>query len=52
MNVFDVMLYFVFCGMNSNITYIIQLLIILGYFHIYISKWFIALYFNSSSMAS
>ena len=38
-NVFDVMLYFVFYGMDSNITYIIQLLIILGKFHIHKSKW-------------
>ena len=38
-NVFDVMLYFVFYGTGSNITYIIQLLIILGKFHIHKSKW-------------
>ena len=57
-NVFDVMLYFVFYGMDSNITYIIQLLIILGKFHIH--KWkcsdskqpaFVGFLLNSSSMA-
>lgn len=38
-NVFDVMLYFVFHGLDKNANYIIQLLIILGKFHIHKSKW-------------